>query len=102
MSTLLCPDCRERIRERLVTARARKRAGGGYVGGKVPYGYRVDGDRLVPDPSESSTVARIRQMRDLPLRQIAAQLDEMGVPSRSGRKWHPETIRRVLDAERGL
>jgi len=102
MGTLLCPECSARLRERVAAGRARKKAQGGYVGGKVPYGWRVDGDRLVPDPSESSTVARIRGMAGTPLRQIAAVLDEAGVPSRSGKPWHPETIRRVLDAERGL
>jgi len=91
------------IRARLSAGIALKRAGGGYVGGKVPYGYRVVGDRLVPDPAEQQVVEAVRRLAappvPLPLRTIAAELDAAGVRSRTGSRWHPEQVRRILGAQ---
>jgi transcriptional regulator with XRE-family HTH domain len=54
---------------------------------------------LVEDSDEMVVVERIRELRaeGMSLRQIAEALTENGLrPIRSGR-WHPETVKRVLD-----
>lgn len=58
---------RHRIRERTADGRAAKRRGGGYLGGKAPFGYRIDGEgktaRLVEVPGEQAALETIRTCR---------------------------------------
>jgi putative DNA-invertase from lambdoid prophage Rac len=59
---------RDRIRERISTVKADQKARGRYLGGKVPYGYRLvmDGDaecHLEPDADQQAVIARIRALR---------------------------------------
>jgi putative DNA-invertase from lambdoid prophage Rac len=53
---------RERIAERIRDVKADQRARGRYLGGSVPFGYRVEGEALVEVPEQQ---AAIRTMRDL-------------------------------------
>ncbi len=52
---------RSMIRLRLRSGKARKRAAGGYVGGQVPLGWRVDGGEYVADDTEQAALDRMRQ-----------------------------------------
>lgn len=85
----------------------------GDVAGNVPYGYGSvpTGDgrttkrgrparRLYPIESEQSTLSFIRERRASgdSLRTICALLTERGIMSRSGRRWHPDTVRGLLGA----
>ena len=58
---------RNRIRERVSTTKADQRERGRYLGGKVPFGYRVakeeKGGALVEVPEEQAGSARMRIMR---------------------------------------
>jgi hypothetical protein len=73
--------------------------------GRLPYGYRKPPGheterQAVPEP-DPLTAPAVLIMRDLlltgrSLTQIAASLDASGYPTRAGKPWHPDTIRRIL------
>jgi DNA invertase Pin-like site-specific DNA recombinase len=94
---------RAMITKRMRDGRHLKQERGGYVGGNVPLGYRVEGHELVIDTEGGTTVERIRQLRTsgASLREIAATLTEEGHRTKRGGHWHPATvglIMRRLDA----
>jgi putative DNA-invertase from lambdoid prophage Rac len=70
---------RDRIRERIGTVKADQRARGCYLGGRVPYGFRVAADgQLEPIAEQQAVIARMVTLRTAgkSLRQIQASLDE--------------------------
>jgi DNA invertase Pin-like site-specific DNA recombinase len=93
-------------RNRLQTARQRKAAKGGYVGGKPRYGWRIEGEgrtaMLVPVPEEQAIRARMAEMREgeggrpTPYRAIADALNAQGIPAKGGGVWHHTAVRSVL------
>jgi DNA invertase Pin-like site-specific DNA recombinase len=84
---------------RLRKGKQAKKIEGGFIGGQVPYGYRAEGRRLVPEADEQKVVATIRRMRKkgLSLRGIADDLHAKGVATRSGGKWHPTQLARIME-----
>ena len=91
------------ITRRLRRGREHKAQLGGYAHGAPPYGFRAESGQLVPDPEEHRVVLKMIEMRDTgsSLRDIAADLNEAGVPSKRGGRWHPQTVSRVLQATDG-
>lgn len=80
---------------------------GSYLGSKPPYGYRKtrikEGKRycytLEPDPAEAQYVPIIFDLynRGYGASRIAQHLDELGAPTRTGRKhWSEPSIRSIL------
>ena len=71
---------RDRIRERVAQVKADQRERGRYLGGKVPFGFRVDGDGLVPDEAQQVAIRQAQVMRadGMTLRAIQAALKEAG------------------------
>ena len=67
--------------------------------GTVPLGCALaeDGRTLIRDEAEAEAVALILDFRagGMPLRRIAAELNQRGVPSR-GKRWHATTVARVV------
>jgi site-specific DNA recombinase len=91
------------IAVRLSGGRRRKRERGGYSGGPtVPFGWKVEGEgreaRLVTNPETAPTVETIHELRrsGLTLQAIAQRLNEDGVASPAGARWHVNSVRRVL------
>ncbi|HEV8194042.1 MAG TPA: recombinase family protein [Ktedonobacterales bacterium] len=101
----------ESIKERSEAGVARKLDGGGWMGGQVPYGYKVEGERphshLIPDDVEPlitlpsgavMTAAEVVRMiyrllidDGLSTVKIAERLNEIGVPTsftRKARRFH--------------
>lgn len=70
--------------------------------GSVPYGYRVaaDGRTLEVDPAEAEAVKLILAYRadGLTLRAIGDRLAARGILPRSGGRWHPQTVARIVEA----
>ena len=89
---------RESIRQRMTTGRKLKAEKGGYAGGEPPYGYRANNGRLEINPNEAPTVQTIFRLRKegLGSKRIAAMLNELGIPSRSGGQWTYSTIDKML------
>jgi DNA invertase Pin-like site-specific DNA recombinase len=93
---------REAIGERTKAAMRHKIAMGEYIGGEIPFGYRLssDGVKLVRDLFEQDAKATARALRQsgMSLREIAAVLQARGVLTRSGRPFAPFQVSRMLRA----
>lgn len=93
-----------RTRARTAAILRHRRAQGRRTGGRVPFGYQADGDRLVPHDGEQAALRVIERMhRDgASQRAIVVALTEEGHAPR-GAAWHRNTIARIvgrLDDER--
>jgi DNA invertase Pin-like site-specific DNA recombinase len=75
---------RDRIRERIATVKADQKARKRYLGGKVPFGYRVgDAGELVEDAQQQEAIREMARQRDhekLSLRSIVARMQDRGFP----------------------
>lgn len=88
---------REQIAERVTAALAHKRRQRTTYCA-TPYGYRRDGNNLVPDDHEQAVIAQIRgrAAQGASLRSIAAELNAAGEAPHRGREWYSSTIASVL------
>jgi DNA invertase Pin-like site-specific DNA recombinase len=71
---------RDRIGERIRAAKRAQRANSEYSGGAMTFGYRRDGDRLVPDPAQQRAIKRAKLLhaQGLSLRAIRDDLAKRG------------------------
>jgi DNA invertase Pin-like site-specific DNA recombinase len=93
---------REAIGERTSAAMRHMAEQGAYIGGQVPFGYRlVEGGRIEADRREQRVIATARQLRGdgLSLREIARELDTMGHRARTGRPFAAVQVQRMVAAE---
>jgi DNA invertase Pin-like site-specific DNA recombinase len=74
--------------------------GGVSGGGSRPYGYELD--KVTVRPAEAAVVVECAQrlLAGEPVRSIAADLNERGVPAAAGGKWSPQSLRRMLASPR--
>jgi site-specific DNA recombinase len=88
---------REAIAERTAAALAHKRDSG-KVYGTTPYGFTRVGDHLEPKEEELNVVRRIYRLRHEghALRTIADMLNADDIPTQTGKRWYPNTVRLVL------
>jgi DNA invertase Pin-like site-specific DNA recombinase len=89
---------RDRIRERVTQVKRDQRQRNRYLGGIVPFGFRVGEDGgLVPDEAEQAVIAQARALRadGATLRAIQAALE-----AQHGRRLSLDALHRVL-AEQG-
>lgn len=88
------------IRARTAQALSVKKRRGERVG-SVPLGWKLDGDgvHLVADDDEQEIIRLARELQGegLTLRGIGAELERRGVLPRSGGKWSPGTVSRVVN-----
>jgi site-specific DNA recombinase len=92
---------RETIIDRVTKGMAAKAAKGKWPAGTRPYGYRVDRDtqKLVPPPGEAPHLREIFRLYTrgrLGTRAIAAELNQRGIPNRTGKPWSGHTIVRII------
>lgn len=81
---------RAAIIDRVIAGMERKAAKGGWTNGPPPYGYRINGDYLEPNPDEAPLVTAIftRYTRGRHGAQaIARWLNDAGHRTRAGRRW---------------
>jgi hypothetical protein len=66
--------------------------------GQLPFGYDYKGYRLVENKAEQGVIRLIRQgwAGGLSLRQIAGQLNQCLVPTKSNGSWQANTVRLIL------
>ncbi len=90
------------IAERTATALEHKKRNR-QVYGHAPYGFDVSdaGKDLLPNESEQKTLKYIFQWRQegASLHVIATRLNELGVPSKKGGKWHAATVAHIVNNE---
>jgi DNA invertase Pin-like site-specific DNA recombinase len=86
------------IKARMVAGKRAKKAAGGFIGGRAPYGYRVVNKELVPDDDEQEVVKLVQKLhkQGKSLRAIADELDVKGYQPRDAAQWHPNTVRRII------
>src|SRR5690606_8534915 len=95
------------ITRRLQRGRIESVKEGNYIGTRPPYGYQIREDErgryLVPDPEQAPVVKMIFEWytHDDPRKRmgsgkIANKLNQMGIPSYTGRKWTPATVLFIL------
>jgi len=82
---------------RTKAAMLRHQANGRRMGGVAPFGTRSDGDRLVFDPDEQQTIARIRELHAAGkgAKEIADTLQAEGRRPR-GQRWYHVSVTRIL------
>jgi DNA invertase Pin-like site-specific DNA recombinase len=84
----------ERIRDKVVASRRR----GIWTGGNVPFGYRIEGRKLLPDPAEAAVVLQMVEAyeRDHSDCALTRELAARNIATRKGRPWTPQSVARVL------
>lgn len=89
---------RNLIAERTATALSHKKAQREAYS-PTPYGYMRTGNKLLPLQAEQSGIALIKECRErgLSLRKIAMQMNQRGVPTKKGRRWHASTVKYILE-----
>jgi len=94
---------REAIGERTAAALQHKKANGEKTGGACPYGWKLaaDGVHLEPCTAEQEIICSALTLRDagLSLRKVGAELEAKGTLPRTGKRWHAETVKALLNAE---
>ncbi len=88
---------RNLISERTCAALAHKKSKR-QVYNQTPYGFRREDKNLVPDEQEQRVLTQIFEWRKgkQSYWQIACRLNDLGVNTKKGRKWHPETVRHIV------
>ncbi len=104
MLAVLAEFERDLISERTTSAMAHLRRSGARISGRVPFGFDLVGDRLVPNPEEQAGLAVILELHGagLSLREVAGKLAERGIRAKNGGTvWSPKVIASVVrrDAE---
>lgn len=86
----------ERIRDKVVASRRK----GLWTGGNVPFGYRVEGRKLLPELAEARVVEQMvaQYLQDGSDAAVVRSLRDAGVVTRSGRPWTPQSVARVLSS----
>lgn len=89
---------RETVAARTSSAVRAKQARGEFIGGKVPYGYRVEAERVVPVEAEQAVIVEARALRasGMSLRDVAGTLAARGIVTRNGRPFAAQQVARLL------
>jgi site-specific DNA recombinase len=86
------------IYERMSKGKRRKAAEGGYTGGWLPYGYRLENGRAAVVAQEARVVERVFRWRaqGKTLEWIASRLNADGVKTQRNGRWRVSTVRGML------
>ncbi len=89
---------RRQVKYRTRKAMEHKKAHGQVVG-SIPYGYQRQGKDLIPNLSEQAIIRAVNSMYQDGRRLVdmVAHLNEQGKPTREGRPWTPQQIKRLID-----
>ena len=92
---------RKMLKARSMAGKAEKRAQGGYIGGRTPFGQRASGVRgqLEPDPEQMETIEMMVDLRKkgFGYERIARELDKRGRPTQRGGPWTRVSVRDILN-----
>ena len=87
------------ISERVKGALAYKKENGEKTGGQIPYGFTCDDGKLIPKDDEMFLISKMMYLREekkLSYLKICDRLSELGLTSRTGKKFHPQTVKQIL------
>lgn len=96
------------IRERVLKGNAKARELGRFMGGVPPYGYRAvphpsgEGRSLEIDPDEAAIVRELAEtiLGGATIYRATRDLNERGIPSKTGKAWSIQAVRQVLTSPR--
>lgn len=91
---------RDQVSERTRLALGHKRSLGEKTGGDVPFGFRLEAGKLVPDEGEQKALQLIAELHAAgeSLRSIAAVLEARGYQTKTGRAhWHPQSVKQIIE-----
>ena len=90
---------RDTILDRTAAGLRERVKAGGSPGGPVPFGFKREGDRFLPDPAQAPVVRDIYRMRagGATLTALASSLNTRGHTTRKGGRWYASTVRHVLE-----
>lgn len=71
---------------------------GFFTGGTIPYGYRVEEKKLVPDETEARVVRKVFEMYAdrVPMSEIIEEINRLGFKPRAGKKFAINSFYRML------
>jgi site-specific DNA recombinase len=89
---------RNALVERVNLGLRAKRARGEFAGGSAPYGWQIVKGAIVLHPEESAILERMRRWHKAgeTCVAIADRLNKEGIPSKRGKQWSDETVRRAI------
>ena len=89
---------REMIATRIKDKMAATRKKGKWVGGQVPYGYRVENKKLLVEPEKAAVVQRIfrRYLEIQSSNQIAHELNADGIKTVTNKEWDKPRVYNLL------
>lgn len=93
---------RNQLAERVSTAMSHLRHQGRRISGRIPYGFRVEGEYLIPEKAEQAAIAIMRELRakGRTFRQVGEELMAQGIkPKNGGKAWCPGAILRILNSQ---
>jgi len=92
----------ETTSERTSLALKAKRARGEFAGGRLAYGQKNQGGKIVANPDEQRVYTEAKRLKKagLSLRTIATELEKSGFVNRRGCTFHPNQIRRFVAQEK--
>jgi Site-specific recombinases, DNA invertase Pin homologs len=98
MLAVLAEFERDLVSERTKLALDHLRRSGRRVSGRIPFGFDLRCERLVPNAAEQKSLALIRRLRveGRSLRAIAAELDRRGISAKRGGSWSAKVLADVL------
>lgn len=96
---------RTMIKERVMGGKRAKKAKGGHIGGKIPYGFKVVGAgreaRLESVPEEQKVITAVRELLVdrpyLPVGFTMRTLTEQGLTARNGKPFFPMQVSRIIE-----
>lgn len=90
---------RDNINKRTSAGRKAKSKTGGYSGGRAPFGYKVDGRKLIINEEEAPIVRKVYELRHqgMTLIEIADCLNMDGVKTRFGNEFFASSVKSILD-----
>jgi site-specific DNA recombinase len=68
--------------------------------GQVPYGWRREGNDLVPDKEELKVIRQMHALKrnGLSYNLLAQELDKAGIPTKNGcKKWHRQKVHDIIE-----
>lgn len=87
--------------KRMRQGRERKASRGGYIGGYVPYGYRVVDKEFVEVAAEQAAIARMTALCSyMSYEAVAGRLTAEGFAAPAGGAWHKTTVRQITNRQR--
>lgn len=83
----------ETIRERIKDVKRSKKERG-LVYGRLQYGFKRDGDKLIRDENEMQVVKRVKNLRTrgYSWKKIAIRLNEENIKSKEGKQWYDGSL----------